>query len=260
MSGQPFPLAACAEMLWQDKPIEWRAARLTEMGFGVGLWNWPEHDLARLEAVGANYTIMNGYLEGRLADDEGADMLLASARETAAVGKRLGVDRLNLHGTGLGEGGIPIWQHDVVTGPMWLKARDTLERICDLGEAEGVIFTLENLNRLDHPGCPFGTTADVLALVSAIDRPQLRINLDLYHTQIGEGDLIRWCETCLPWIGEVQVADNPGRCEPGSGEINYAAIARGLDRLGYRGPVSMEAFASGDPEAALEAFRAAFTL
>lgn len=257
---QPFQLAACAEMLWRDRPIEWRAARLTEMGLGVGLWNWPDHDLARLEGVGATYTIMNGYLQGRLADDEGADMLLASARETAQIGKRLGVSRLNLHGTGLGDGGIPIRQHEQVSGAMWLKARDTLHRICDLAEAEGVVFTLENLNLLDHPGCPFGATADVLALVSAIDRPQLRINLDLYHTQIGEGDLIRWCEKCLPWIGEVQVADNPGRFEPGTGEINYPAIARALDRMGYRGPVAMEAFAEGDSDQAVAAFVRAFTL
>lgn len=257
---QPFQLAACAEMLWPDRPIEWRAARLTERGLGVGLWNWPDHDLAKLEAVGAHYTIMNGYLQGRLADDEGAEMLLASARETAQVGKRLGVDRLNLHGTGLGDGGIPIWQHEVVTGPMWLKARDTLNRICDLAESVGVTFTLENLNPMDHPGCPFGSTADVLALVSSVDRPQLRINLDLYHTQIGEGDLLRWCEKCLPWIGEVQVADNPGRCEPGTGEIAYPAIAAKLAAMGYRGPVGMEAFAAGDSDAALDAFVAAFTL
>ncbi|WP_330647034.1 TIM barrel protein [Thioclava sp. FTW29] len=257
---QPFQLAACAEMLWRDKPIEWRAARLTEQGLGVGLWNWPDHDLAKLEAVGADYTIMNGYLEGRLADAEGADLLLASARETIKVGKRLGVRRLNLHGTGLGEGGLPIWRHETVTGPMWLKARDTLERICDLAAEEGVVFTLENLNQMDHPGCPFGATGDVLALVSSIDRPELRMNLDLYHTQIGEGDLLRWCEKSLPWIGELQVADTPGRCEPGTGEINYPVIARGLQAMGYHGPVGLEAWAQGDSDAAVAAFVAAFTL
>ena len=255
-----FQLAACAEMLWRDKPIDWRASRLKEMGFGVGLWNWPDHDLAKLEKTGASFTIMNGYLQGRLADDEGAGMLLKSARETAAVGKRLGVARLNLHGTGLGEGGIPIAQTEVVTGTMWLKARDTLNRICDLGEELGVTYTLENLNLLDHPGCPFGATEDVLALVSAVNRPQLRINLDLYHTQIGEGDLVRWCQKCLPWIGEVQVADNPGRCEPGTGEINYRGVALALKKMGYRGPVGMEAFAADDADAALEAFRDAFTV
>ena len=255
-----FQLAACAEMLWRDKPIDWRASRLKEMGFGVGLWNWPDHDLGKLEKTGATFTIMNGYLAGRLADDEGADMLLKSARETAAVGKRLGVARLNLHGTGLGDGGIPIVQTDVVTGKMWLKARDTLNRICDLGEELGVTYTLENLNLLDHPGCPFGATGDILALVSAVNRPQLRINLDLYHTQVGEGDLVRWCEKCLPWIGEVQVADNPGRCEPGTGEIYYRGVALALKKMGYRGPVGMEAFAAGDADAALEAFRDAFSV
>ncbi len=258
--SQPFQLAACAEMLWPDRPIEWRASRLAERDLGVGLWNWSDHDIGKLEKLGANYTIMNGYLEGRLSDTEGADMLLASAREAAEVGRRLGVDRLNLHGTGLGDGGLPIPSHGAFSPGMELRARDTLHRLCDLGEEFGVIFTLENLNPYDHPGCPFGSTAAVLSLVSAVDRPQLRINLDLYHTQIGEGDLVRWCEACLPWIGEVQVADNPGRCEPGTGEINYPGIARALHALGYRGPVAMEAFASGDSDAALDAFVSAFTL
>ncbi len=256
----PFTLAACAEMLWTDRPIEWRCARLNEMGFQVGLWNWPAHDVAKLEKSGATFSIMNGYLQGRLADDEGADMLLKSARETAQVGKRLGVARLNLHGTGLGDGGIPIAQTQVVTGAMWLKARDTLNRICDMAEQEGVIFALENLNQLDHPGVPFSSSADVLALVASVNRPQLRINLDLYHTQIGEGDLVRWCQKCLPWIGEIQVADNPGRFEPGTGEINYRGVAMALKAMGYRGPVAMEANAVGDVEVALHAFREAFAV
>lgn len=255
-----FQLAACAEMLWQDKPIHWRAARLNEMGFGVGLWNWPAWDLAALEATGATFTIMNGYLQGRLADAGGADLLLHSARETALVGKRLGVQRLNLHGTGLGDQGLPIPRLAHVAPGMWLRARDTLHRICDLAEELGVTFTLENLNLREHPGCPFNSTADVLGLVSAVSRPELRINLDLYHTQIGEGDLIRHAEACLPWIGEVQVADNPGRYEPGTGEMNWPMIARALHDMGYSGPVGMEAYAKGKPEDALAAFRAAFTL
>ena len=258
---QPFILAACAEMLWRDRPIEWRAARLAEMGFEVGLWNWPDHDLAALEKSGATFSIMNGYLTGRLADNEGADELLRSARETAQVGKRLGVARLNLHGTGLGEGGLPAIPREIVTGAMWLKARDTLARIADMADQEDVIFTLENLNLpVDHPGTPFGRAADTLALVSSVDHPRLRLNLDLYHAQIGEGNLIETCRACLPWVGEIQVADVPGRCEPGTGEINYPVIARALNEMGYRGPVAMEAYAKGDPQDALEAFRAAFTI
>jgi hydroxypyruvate isomerase len=143
---------------------------------------------------------------------------------------------------------------------MWLKARDTLHRICDLAEEEGVVFTLENLNLREHPGCPFNSTADVLSLVAAVDRPHLRINLDIYHTQIGEGDVIRHAAACIPWIGEIQVADNPGRFETGTGEMNWPMIAHALDEMGYSGPVGMEAYAKSSPEEALEAFRQAFTL
>lgn len=259
-AAQPFQLAACAEMLWRDRPIDWRASRLKEMGFGVGLWNWPAWDVDALLKTGATFTIMNGYLQGRLTDAAGCEVLLASAAETAKVGKRLGVHRLNLHGTGLGDMGIPIPHIGSFAPGMEQRARDTLHRICDLAEASGQVFTLENLNPIDHPGCPFGSTGAVLGLVSAVNRPQLRINLDLYHTQIGEGDLIRWCEACLPWIGEVQVADNPGRCQPGTGEINYAGVAQALNAMGYAGPVGMEALAKGAEEVALEAFRKAFTL
>lgn len=259
--SQPFQLAACVEMLWREKPMEWRVKRLTELGFQVGLWNWPEHDLNMLEKSGATFSIMNGYLRGRLTDDEGAAELLRTARETAQVGKRLGVARLNLHGTGLGDGGLPVTPCEVITGAMWLKARDTLTRIAELADEEGVVFTLENLNLpVDHPGVPFGRAEDTLALVSAVNHPRLRLNLDLYHAQIGEGNLIELCRRCLPWIGEVQVADVPGRKEPGTGEINYAGVAKALFSMGYRGPVGMEAFASGDPELALQAFKAAFTL
>ena len=255
-----FQLAACAEMLWPDKHLAWRVSRLTEMGFGVGLWNWTDWDLPSLLKTGANFTIMNGYLKGRLADDAGADLLLESARQAIQIGKKLAVQRLNLHGTGLGDGGLPIPQGQAIAPGMWLKARETLNRICDLAEQENVTFVLENLNLRDHPGCLFNSTADVLSLVASVNRPQLRINLDLYHTQIGEGDVIRWAQACLPWIGEIQVADNPGRCEPGTGEMNWSNIAHALDDMGYDGPVGMEAFAKADSEAALVAFKNAFTL
>ena len=258
---QPFILAACAEMLWQDKPIDWRCARLAEMGFQVGLWHWQPHDLAKLESTGATFTIIDGYLRGRLADEEGAEELLATARETVHACKRLGIQRYNLHGTGLDSRGYAETPSEVVSGAMWLKAKETLKRIVDMAEEEDVVFTLENLNlAVDHPGVPFARAGDTIALVSSIDNPRLRLNLDLYHAQIGEGNLIELCRKAQPWIGEIQVADVPGRREPGTGEVNYAGVARGLHEMGYRGPVAMEAWASGSSDAALEAFRTAFTI
>ncbi len=256
-----FPLAACAEMLWRDKPIDWRCSRLKELGFGVGLWNWPQLDLAKLEATGASFSIMNGFLRGGLTDDAGAAELLATARETAVVGKRLGVARLNLLGAALGDGGLPVRPVQVVTGAMWLKARETLDRVVDLADDLNVTFTLENLNlAVDHPGVPLARAAEVLALVSAINHPRLKMNLDLYHAQIGEGNLIELCRKSLPWIGEIQVADVPGRMEPGTGEVNWPGIAKALKSMGYAGPITLEAYASTNPETALMAFRNAFTV
>jgi hydroxypyruvate isomerase len=75
----------------------------------------------------------------------------------------------------------------------------------------------------------------------------------------GEGNLIALIERAGPLIGEVQVADVPGRCEPGTGETTYPAIAAALERIGYDGTVGLEAFAARDSELALQRFRQAFT-
>ena len=99
---------------------------------------------------------------------------------------------------------------------MWLTAARTLTRLAELGERAGRVFTLENLNTaVDHPGTPFARAADTLALVEAVDSPHLRMNLDLYHAQIGEGNLIQLVERALPLIGEIQVADVPGPLRAG---------------------------------------------
>jgi hydroxypyruvate isomerase len=130
-----------------------------------------------------------------------------------------------------------------------------------LGQSAGKVFMVENLNTAtDHPGVPFARAADTLALVEAVDSPHLRMNLDLYHAQIGEGNLIELIHRAGPAIGEIQVADAPGRREPGTGEINYPAIARALHEMGYQGVVGLEGWASGEPETALRRFREAFSI
>ena len=254
-------LAACAEMLFLDLPIEERVRRIDALGFSVEIWDWSRHDLDALLATGATFSSMTGYLRGNLTDPDGADELLATAAQSIPVAARLGVPRLNLHGTGLDGQGLPVLPVEHVTGAMWLAAERTLARIARLGEREGVTFCLENLNTaVDHPGTPFARAADTIALVEAVGSPHLRLNLDLYHAQIGEGNLVQLVERALPLVGEIQVADVPGRCEPGTGEIHYPAIAAALDRLGYTGVVALEGWASGDPAEALERFRGAFTV
>jgi hydroxypyruvate isomerase len=142
----------------------------------------------------------------------GARELLTTAEMSIRVAAQLGIPRLNLHGTALDSRGLPIRPVEVITGDMWLKAEDTLGRIAELGQREGVIFCLENLNTaVDHPGTPVAKAVETLALVVAVDSPHLRLMLDIYHAQIGEGNLVDVINKCAPYIGEVQVADGDGR-------------------------------------------------
>lgn len=259
-----FTLAVCAEMVFRDLSIDERARRLHDEGFQVEIWDWTRHDLDALARTPAEFSSMTGYVRGDLTDPDGVAELLRTARVSIDAADRLGCPRLNLHGTGLDGDGLPVVPvKGEPTREMWAAARDTLGRIAELGESAQVTFTLENLNTaVDHPGVPFAKAADTLALVAAVDRPGLRMNLDLYHAQIGEGNLIELVRRAhgQGLIGEIQVADVPGRCEPGTGEINHPAIARALADLGYDGTVAMEAWASKDSDSALDRFRAAFTL
>ncbi|KUM43602.1 TIM barrel protein [Pseudomonas sp. EpS/L25] len=262
MTPSPFILAVSAEMVFLDRPFVERVRRLHALGFAVEIWDWTRHDIDALAATGARFTSMTGYVSGDLVSAEGRAALLASARESLAVAERLGCPSLNLHGTGLDPRGLPVKPLAAVSGQHWLAARDTLGEIARLGESAGRVFLLENLNTaVDHPGVPFARAEDTLALIEAVASPHLRLNLDLYHAQIGEGNLIELIRRAGPAIGEIQVADVPGRCEPGTGEIHYPAIARALAALGYRGVVGLEGWAAeGDTERALERFRTAFTL
>jgi hydroxypyruvate isomerase len=259
--GTGFTLAVCVEMVYRDLPVADRVRRVRDLGFAAEIWSWPDKDLAGLAATGARFTSMTGYVDGNLTEPSGAAALLRSAARSVEAAATLGTPNLNLHGTGLDPRGLPVTPVHVTTGPMWLAAVHTLTRVAELGERHGVVFTLENLNTaVDHPGTPFAAAADTRALVAAVGSPHLRMNLDLYHAQIGEGNLIQLVRDSVDLIGEVQVADVPGRCEPGTGEINYPAVARALREAGYSGVVGLEAWASGDSDLALERFRSAFTV
>jgi hydroxypyruvate isomerase len=260
VSAASYTLAVCAEMVFTDLPVVERVRLLHDRGFAVEIWDWTTKDLDALAATGARFTSMTGYVDGNLTEPDGIDALLASAARSVEASRTLGTPNLNLHGTGLDGRGLPVRPVEVVTGPMWLAAVDTLAKVAELGRREGVVFCLENLNtEVDHPGTPFARAADTAALVAAVDSPHLRMNLDLYHAQIGEGNLVELLRRHVHLVGEIQVADVPGRCEPGTGEIRYPAIARVLEELGYAGVVGLEAWASGDPGEAVEAFRSAFS-
>jgi hydroxypyruvate isomerase len=253
-----YELAVCAEMVFTELSITERARRIDDLGFAVEIWSWQDKDLDALAATGARFSSMTGYLHGDLVDPDGADEVVRTAELSIRAAETLGVPRLNLHTAELVDGKAARPRHRA-TGHMWLTAMRALEQIGDLGASAGVTFCVENLNTIvDHPGVPLARAKDTLALVEGVAHPNVKMMLDLYHAQIGEGNLIELMKRCGAAIGEIQIADVPGRCEPGTGEISYPAIAKALRDMGYAGTVGMEAWASGDSVAALAAFRTAF--
>lgn len=110
------------------------------------------------------------------------------------------------------------------------------ERLTDAG----ITLVMEPINQIDMPGYHVSTTAHALEIFERAGVNTLKIQYDFYHMQIMQGDLMRTFEALLDRIGHVQIADNPGRHEPGTGEINYTFILNELDRLGYTGWVGCE--------------------
>lgn len=116
---------------------------------------------------------------------------------------------------------------------------------------ENIELLVEPINDRDMPGFLLNRSADTLALIERVGEPNVKLQYDVYHMQIMEGDLARSLQRGLPRIGHVQIADNPGRHEPGSGEINYPFLFDWLDRIGYTGWVSAEYIPAGDTAAGL---------
>lgn len=116
---------------------------------------------------------------------------------------------------------------------------------------EGIQLLLEPINTRDVPGYFVSRSVDALALMDAVNHDNLRLQYDIYHAQVMEGDLVRSLSAHLGRIGHIQVADNPGRHEPGSGEINFGFLFHHLDALGYGGWVGCEYRPAGLTEAGL---------
>jgi hydroxypyruvate isomerase len=118
---------------------------------------------------------------------------------------------------------------------------DNVRHAADLVAGDGIEIMLEPINRrVDILGYLHATTAETVAILDRVDRPNVRLQYDVYHMQIMEGDLVRHIGALIDRIGHVQIADNPGRAEPGTGEINFETILRRLDALGYPGHVGCE--------------------
>ncbi len=118
-------------------------------------------------------------------------------------------------------------------------------------EQHGIRLLIEPINTRDFPGFFLNRTRQALDVIAESGSKNLALQYDVYHMQIMEGDLAYTIEKNLGSIEHIQVADNPGRHEPGTGEIHYPFLFAHLDRLGYTGWVGCEYKPVGSTEAGL---------
>ncbi len=161
------------------------------------------------------------------------DMLTASMKEGVECSKRTGA-KLAL---------IVLGRYDMKLHPDYQLANaiDNLRLCCDIMEPEGITLVLEPLNPyINHPGLFLQRIPQTYAICRAVNRPSCKILNDLYHQQITEGNLIPNMELAWGEIGAFHCGDNPGRNEPGTGEINYKNVFKYIYGKGYQGTICME--------------------
>jgi hydroxypyruvate isomerase len=179
------------------------------------------------------------------------DLFLADIRASIDVAKRLNAKWMTVV-PGFLDRRVPV---DIQTG----RVIDTMRRAADIVAPHGLVMVMEPLNTLvDHPGVFLQTVPQGYAIARGVDSPAVKILADLYHEQIQAGHLIRTMDSCWSEIAYLQFGDNPGRKEPGTGEINYSNIVRWLRAKRFAGVIGMEHGNSVEGRAGEERLLAAY--
>ena len=166
-------------------------------------------------------------------DDADRERFLADIRASIDVAKRLDATWMTVV-PGFLDRKLPL---EIQTG----RVVDTMRRAAEIVEPHGLVMVMEPLNTLtDHPGVFLQTVPQGFAIARGVDSPAVKVLADLYHEQIQAGNLIPTLETCWDEIAYLQFGDNPGRKEPGTGEINYRNIVRWLRARKFAGVIGME--------------------
>ncbi|MDQ3044389.1 MAG: TIM barrel protein [Chloroflexota bacterium] len=129
--------------------------------------------------------------------------------------------------------------------------RDNLRFAADACSRAEIRLVVEPLNTIDTPGFILSTAANGLALISEIDHPNLALQLDIYHAYMMGEDPLALIRDSMSQIGHVQIADSPGRHQPGTGTIDFGPIFTALDRADYSGWVSLEYRPEGETVSSL---------
>jgi hydroxypyruvate isomerase len=146
--------------------------------------------------------------------------------------RALGVPQLNCLAGKAPKGADPKVLHDTFVTNLKFAAAEL--------KKANLKLLIEPINTFDIPGFFLSTTGQAIDILNEVASDNLFIQYDIYHAQRMEGELSKTIETNLSKIGHIQLADNPGRNEPGTGEINYRYLFKLIDHLGYKGWIGCE--------------------
>jgi hydroxypyruvate isomerase len=237
--------AVNVEMWWRKLPLLERIKMTGVCGFpAVEFWPWRNKDIdaiARLSAESnvaiAQFTAW-GFRPG-LNDPKNHDKFVKEIEESCAVAKKLNCKKMCVVGGDDQPGMTQEQMHDnIIAG---------LKRAAPIAAEHEVMLILEPMNiRVDHKGhCLYGSPPAV-RICREVNSPFVKINWDLYHMHISEGDLCGHLRDGFDQVGYLQLADHPGRHEPGTGEIHYNRVLKEAYNLGYRDYVGLECTPAGD--------------
>lgn len=231
--------AVNVEMWWPKLSFNDRIKKTAELGFpAIEFWPWQNKKIpevaSQCKELGiavAQFTAW-GFLPG-LNNPKNHGNFVKAITDGCKVAHQLDCKLMTVVGGNDQKGMTQEEMHkNIVTG---------LKLAAPIAEENGITLILEPMNiRVDHPGhCLYGSEAAV-KICREVNSPNVKINWDLYHMHITEGDLCRRLKEGFDQVGYLQVADNPGRNEPGTGEIYYPRVLKEAYDLGYRGYVGLE--------------------
>jgi hydroxypyruvate isomerase len=180
---------------------------------------------------------------GYLCDPGRRDHLMRTIEDAIATARRLGCRRLNVLAGNRVEGRIDAEMRDTMVA--------NLKAAAPLARAHGITLLIEALNTWESPRYFLDRSQLGFEIVREVGEPNVRFQYDAYHMQRMEGELTTTLTRNVEWIGHVQIADVPGRHQPGTGEINYPYLLGALEAAGYEGYVGLEYRPSGTTEESL---------
>ncbi|MDF1858662.1 MAG: TIM barrel protein [Verrucomicrobiales bacterium] len=166
-------------------------------------------------------------------DEEAWKVVLDQIESTVEVAKRVNAGYMTLVSGQVD----PRWPREI----QFANCIELLRRAVEIVEPHNITMVMEPLNRFqNHPGSFLQTVTEGYLICKAVDHPNCKVLYDLYHQQIAGGNLIPLFDLCRDQIGYLQAGDNPGRKEPGTGEINYTKVFQHVHEAGFDGIVGME--------------------